>query len=413
MSVIDDIKARASIVEVAARYTRQMWPRGRTQVCRCLCGHNTDRNPSFTLYPKQNRFYCYACQRGGDVINLVELADPAVCGLAESHRRKEAVRALAAWYGIGAGVHTSQAQSTHRTSEPPALVESGVTEEVQVILEAATAYYENALTSHDDVMRYLTQQRGLTHATIKQLRIGYSDGQLGRSLSANRLDLGLAARVGLLTANGEKLRGRIIFPVMDAQSAPTWLIGRACVAGIEPKYDGLADGLVHKQPMMLGQAKRGIVMVEGTFDAAALIQWQMDAEWLVVALLGTGHRKAIQRLSHSHSGAAVVLLLDQDKAGKEAALKAAVELHAHGLQPRVILDRDRHTNIETWLAERSSVTVTSGQPRQKAQQEIAVVADLQARQWIRWVNWGGVIKDPGDLLMLGERGRTLLMQALE
>jgi len=416
MSVIDDIKARVGIVELATRYASQLWPRGRTSVCRCLCGHNTDRHPSFTLYPAQSRFYCYACSRGGDVINLVELADPGIAGLAEGHRRKEAVRALACWYGIVNHGTRSERKVTPRF-EPYSAVESVITEDVRVVLEAATAHFESVLTRQDDVMRYLIQSRGLTATTIQRLRLGYSDGRLARALSARGVDLGLAARLGLLTPNGEKLRGRVIFPVLDAAGAPVWMLGRAFAAGAEPKYDGLPDGLVHKQPMWIGQAKRGIVLVEGAFDAAALVQWHIHAEWLVVALLGTGHRKVMERLSETHSGADVVLLLDQDKAGKQAALNVATELLACGFHPRIVIDADRHTQVESRLANQPSRTTTSNGSQQQAlqqkmRQELALVEAIDARQLSHWVNWGGAVKDPGDLLMLGEPGRRLLQQAM-
>jgi hypothetical protein len=38
-----------------------------------LCPLHQERNPSFYLYPETNSFWCYGCQKGGDVIKFVEL----------------------------------------------------------------------------------------------------------------------------------------------------------------------------------------------------------------------------------------------------------------------------------------------------------------------------------------------------
>jgi len=38
-----------------------------------LCPFHQDRNPSFNVYPQQNRFYCFGCQKGGDAIDFIRL----------------------------------------------------------------------------------------------------------------------------------------------------------------------------------------------------------------------------------------------------------------------------------------------------------------------------------------------------
>lgn len=39
-----------------------------------LCPFHQDKNPSFYIYPYTNSFYCYGCQKGGDVIKYIELS---------------------------------------------------------------------------------------------------------------------------------------------------------------------------------------------------------------------------------------------------------------------------------------------------------------------------------------------------
>lgn len=38
-----------------------------------LCPLHNEKTPSFHVYPEQNRFWCYGCNQGGDVINFVRL----------------------------------------------------------------------------------------------------------------------------------------------------------------------------------------------------------------------------------------------------------------------------------------------------------------------------------------------------
>jgi DNA primase len=47
-------------------------PHGEPAMIRCqLPGHN-DREPSFAVYKRTNSFYCFGCQRGGNVINFIK-----------------------------------------------------------------------------------------------------------------------------------------------------------------------------------------------------------------------------------------------------------------------------------------------------------------------------------------------------
>jgi len=64
----EDVKSRNDIVQVVSRYV---------QLKRCghnfigLCPFHNDRRPSFTVYPKEQKWWCYGCSRGGDVISFV------------------------------------------------------------------------------------------------------------------------------------------------------------------------------------------------------------------------------------------------------------------------------------------------------------------------------------------------------
>lgn len=385
MSLIDEIKSHVRVSDVAAQYG-EVWQRGRLQVCRCLCGGNTDRNPSFTLYEDDNHFHCYACQRHGSVIDLVMLAEQLDLRQALAWLRKRYL----------SGIDTSDVSLIKRQTPHVNREMFELSTPVCEVLAAVTQHYHQTLLNTPSALEYL-HRRGVSDDTVQVLRLGYANGNLGRSLHTQGRDLTLAARIGLLHPRGELLADRLILPVLDQHNAPVWLIGRATQDRQQPKYLGLPDGLTRKQPMVTGVAKRGILLVEGAIDFAALVQWGMTNEWLCVGLLGTAHGKVIEQLARQHSRAQVTLALDQDAAGKDAALKAALALRELGLQPIIVVDADRHAR------QRASAN---------AAREVAVVEQMQQHDLVRWVHWHATAKDCGDLLMQGNAGEAMFQQAV-
>jgi hypothetical protein len=58
------------IVDIASSFLR-MKKSGKNYLT--LCPFHQEKHPSFYLYPDTNSFYCFGCNRGGDVIKFVEL----------------------------------------------------------------------------------------------------------------------------------------------------------------------------------------------------------------------------------------------------------------------------------------------------------------------------------------------------
>jgi hypothetical protein len=63
------IKAKNDIVAVVGQYTR-LRKTGKNFTGRCPI--HQDKNPSLTVYPEQQAYHCYGCNRGGDVIAFIE-----------------------------------------------------------------------------------------------------------------------------------------------------------------------------------------------------------------------------------------------------------------------------------------------------------------------------------------------------
>jgi DNA primase len=309
-----EVKARCPIEVVAAQY-REVKPSGLSRfVCRCLCGRNPDRRPSFTLYRRDNGFHCFACGAHGSVIDLVMLAEG--CDF------RTALLRLEGYAGPAVLQRPELDHPRSKSNAPLAPLD-------QHILNAAAECYHAQLHTHPKPLRYLMSERGLTPPTIHKLKMGYSDGgALIRHIHQSGLPVTRLLTLGLITGRfDEMLCRRVIFPVLRGEIA-VYMIGRAMErGGTRVKYLGLPDGLVHKQPMLLGTPTRGVIWVEGPFDVAALVQWGLDANYLLIALLGTAYMHAVERLQDHFANVPHYIALDQDDAGEQAASAMMNSLH--------------------------------------------------------------------------------------
>src|SRR5258707_4005709 len=149
------------------------------------------------------------------------------------------------------------------------------TAEELAVLQAATNFYHSNLLAEPRALDYLAQ-RGVSLATAPQCRLGYAAGdQLLAFLHWQRLSLGAALQLGLLTRAGhEFMAGRIVIPELSA-GRPMWLIGRALAEDLTddvPRYLGLPG----KKPLLGWDEARGsasVCVVEGVFDVLAVRQW--------------------------------------------------------------------------------------------------------------------------------------------
>lgn len=88
-SWIDEVRARADLMEVAARYTKLV-PAGKDY--KGLCPLHQEKTPSFFVVPAKGFFKCFGCGESGDVFTLVMKA--------ERVDFLEAARRLANWTGV-------------------------------------------------------------------------------------------------------------------------------------------------------------------------------------------------------------------------------------------------------------------------------------------------------------------------
>ena len=67
---IEQVKTATDIVEVIECYTK-LRKAGRNFVG--CCPIHVEKHPSLTIYPDEQRWWCYGCNQGGDVIDFVKV----------------------------------------------------------------------------------------------------------------------------------------------------------------------------------------------------------------------------------------------------------------------------------------------------------------------------------------------------
>jgi DNA primase len=359
-ATIAQVKASVRLEDEVRR--RGIRLRGSTRRLEGRCpfpGHEDD-TPSFSIYLDTQRYYCFGCHAGGDVLDFVREMDG--CSLSEAIERLLGTAAVRARRlstdGMRRRVSASPvSRHLQEDSRADRLPISRATEHA-AILTRAMLYYHQSLAAAPFALDYLAS-RGISAAAIRRCMLGYADGGFRLTL-VGRPHLWQAAReVGLLTAQGrEWLSGRLIVPeVVDGRC--TWLIGRVLREPVphpinfpEKKYLGLpldkpilgfgrACALVSAGPRA---TLLGIHIVEGALDYAVAQEWSLP--FYNLALLGTHasrHQLSGLLWLHERSGGLPFLLgLDEDEGGGIGTLHLLEQLRGYPVRaiPGVALGKD-------------------------------------------------------------------------
>ena len=314
MNEIEEVKARLDIVEVIGQYV-QLQRAGRS--FKANCPFHSEKTPSFIVSPDRQSWHCFgACGTGGDVLSFVMRREGIEFG--------EALRMLAPRAGV---------TLRERQRRPE---EERARERLHSANEAAARWYHELLVKDDagkQAWEYV-QERGIDGPTAETFMVGYSPpsweatGEYLRQGGYSDAEL-LAAGL-LVEREGEKglydrFRGRLMFAIRDTRGRFVGFGARALDDGT-PKYLNTPQTPIFDKGGMLyalERAQNGIrregeaVLVEGYMDAIAAHQRGFDN---VVATMGTSLTERQVRLLKRQTRS-VVLALDADAAGSEAALR--------------------------------------------------------------------------------------------
>ena len=324
MSTIDEVKARLDIVEAVRAYVPDLKKAGRTWKARCP--FHSERTPSFNVDPERQTWHCFgACSTGGDVIEFVRRK--------EGLDFKEALRLCAERAGVE--LRPPSPRETEEREQHARLLSAN---------EAAAVFFQAALAGPDGVdARAYAQGRGLDDATIATWQLGYApagwrsltDHLVARGFTeADVIDAGLAVQSDRATGDSagrqggvyDRFRDRLIFPTRDARRRLIGFGARAMRPEDEPKYLNTPQTpLFDKSGNLYGLDRAAdacrrldhAVVVEGYMDVIAAHQFGIEN---VVASNGTSITEK-QMLLLKRCTQNVVLALDADEAGSEAALR--------------------------------------------------------------------------------------------
>ena len=335
-SDIDEVRTRTDLVSVVERYVTLK--RAGRQL-KGLCPFHQEKTPSFVVSPEIGYWKCFGqCGEGGDVFKFVQKI--------ENLTFPEALERLALQAGVTLTRRQPRADAGADIAAPS---EAGLKDRLRFINGLALRFYRDVLARSPIARDYL-QERGLAHAAQESFQLGFAaddwDG-LCRFLTRNRVDLADAEKAGLVTIGErgpfDKLRGRLVFPILDVHERPIAFGGRLIgeAKPNQPKYwNSPETPLFSKGKEMYGlwRARKAIaareqaVVVEGYTDVIACHQAGFEN---VVATLGTSlteeHVQTLARLA-----SVVLLAFDADSAGLKAAGRAAQIFEAQEVDVRVL-----------------------------------------------------------------------------
>ena len=276
--------------------------RGRGRVRQGVCPFHEEVEGSFTVYGDSERFYCFGCGLGGDVLDFIQRA--------ENLSLPEAIRRLDGGPGLVAGaVH--RPVPARRPASPP------IPPRDPALLTAAARFYVGQLRRSPVAREYLAS-RGVGLDAAARLGLGYAPGHgLWEALESDGFAADRLSNCGLFTERGlERFTGMVVVPDISG-GLVRWLVGRAVDPNRTPRFQALPG----PKPMLglgrLGVAPPWAVVAEGVFDWLALAGWGVPA----VSALGT---QGMERVAAALRGCPrVFLAFDADDAGLEAAERLA------------------------------------------------------------------------------------------
>ena len=275
--------------------------RGRGRVRQGVCPFHEEAEGSFTVYADTERFYCFGCGLGGDVLDFVQRV--------ENLSLPDAIKRLDGGPGLVSGTapRPVPARRPRATPLPP---------RDPALLTAAVRFYAGQLRRSPAAWGYLAS-RGVGLDASLRLGLGYAPGHgLREALASDGFTAERLRDCGLFTERGERFAGMVVVP--DASGGLVrWLVGRAIDPDRTPRFQALPGSKPVLGLGRLGPAPPFAVVAEGVFDWLALAQWGVPA----VAALGT---QGVERVADGLRGCPrVFLAFDNDDAGLEATERLA------------------------------------------------------------------------------------------
>jgi DNA primase len=330
---IDDLRRQADIVRIIQDYVSLKKKGANWMAC---CPFHQEKTPSFSVNPAKEIYYCFGCHRGGSVYNFVMEM--------ERVSFPEAVRIVAEKSNVRLPALVDDKRFEARRREADEVIE---------LNSWALAWWEAQLEeggAEARAAREYIARREITDETRRAFRLGYAPNSwdaLSSHLKQRGATPGQIEQSGLVVKKEtggfyDRFRGRVIFPVMDAQGRPVAFGGRTLEPDGEPKYLNSPETPAYTKGRHLYglhltrdeiRRRKFAILVEGYLDL--IIPYQAGARNLV-ASLGTAltpeQAKLLGRFARK-----VVVNYDGDRAGVQAAKRAIETLLAEDFEVKVLV----------------------------------------------------------------------------
>ena len=328
---IDEIRERTDIVEVVSSYL----PLKRSGVNhQGLCPFHQEKSPSFNVNSARQIFHCFGCGVGGNVFSFLMRME----GLSFP----DAVRRLGEKVGVEVEEEAVSPEEVRRRDER---------ERILRINEVAGEFYQQLLLADEEGApgrRYL-RQRGYESEIVRTFQLGFAPGgweSLAKHLTGKSFSSEDSQKAGLVRPGKQErgdydlFRNRLLFPIHDLQGRMVAFGGRVLDDSL-PKYINSPETAVyHKGQTLYGlyQARDAMrhngeaLVVEGYFDVLALHRAGFPG---AVATCGTAltadHARLLKRYADK-----ILLIFDEDAAGRQATFRAMDALVPAGLSVSVV-----------------------------------------------------------------------------
>ena len=186
--------------------------RGRGRVRQGVCPFHDEAEGSFTVYADSERFYCFGCGEGGDVLDFIRRV--------ENLSLPEAIARLDGSPGLAprAATRPAGARRPRSAALPP---------RDPALLTAAGRFYAGRRRRCPEAREYLAS-RGIGQSAAARLSLGYAPGSgLRQALESCGFSEKRIRDCGLFMERGaERFAGMVVVPDVTG-GLVRWLVGRA------------------------------------------------------------------------------------------------------------------------------------------------------------------------------------------
>ncbi len=323
---INAIRENANIVDVIESYGIKLEKKGKDNYV-CLCPFHDDHNPNMIVSQAKQIFTCFGgCGASGNVFTFVQKY--------ENVGFIEAIKIVA--------------EKTHQNFNYniPVAKTNKFTKEYE-LMDLSLKFFQNNLASKEGVKakEYLFK-RGITQNIINEFKLGLSinNNSLKKFFENKNIDLELAYKVGLLNKSNEYydvFSDRIMIPIFNQSGNLCGYTGRCYLKDEENKYVNSKENEIYKKSEVLFNyfnAKneinklKEIVIVEGNMDAITMSTYGIKNVCALMGVVLTSYQIDFLKKQKVK----LILMLDNDNAGKTATLKVGDNLYNAGIDVRVV-----------------------------------------------------------------------------